>query len=177
MIIYDVTEERTCIPSHIISVIEDFHDMKGCALYIKKIKRFMNPIHNSVRLQWWDEAPGSSPYYIMKVTDVTFTIQSAEILVRISHMYDIKERRNVALMTRGLGNKISTPIDLTKILNHCTFCCTTVHISEKHEIVISSKERISHIWQITFKNILFQLRVFIHTWQYCSGFNNGNFHT
>ena len=39
MIIYDVTEERTCIPSHIISVIEDVHDMKGCTLYKKESRR------------------------------------------------------------------------------------------------------------------------------------------
>ena len=127
---------------YVISVIEDVHDITGCTLYIKKkvgvIKRCITSIHNSVWLQWWRKAPSSSPYYIMKVTDVTFTIQIAEILVRISHKYDTKERRNVALMTRGLCNKISTPIDLINILNHCTFCRTTVHISEKHEVTMSS---------------------------------------
>ena len=141
MTIYDVTEEPTCIPSHIFSVIEDVKDIKGCTSYIKKkvgvIKRFITLIHNSVWLQWWREAPSSSPYYIMKVNDVTFTIQSAETLVRISHKYDIKECWNVALMTRGLGNKISTPIDLTR------------------DRYMSSKERVSHMWEITFQNIIF----------------------
>ena len=78
MIIYDVAEEGTGIPGHIVSVIEDVHDVKWCALQIKEeicvIKRFLTPIHDSLWLQWWGETPGSGPYYIMEITDVTFAV-------------------------------------------------------------------------------------------------------
>ena len=66
--IYDVTDERTCIPSHIISIVEDVHDMKRCTLQIKKeigvIKRFITPIYNFLWLYWWGETASSTPYCV-----------------------------------------------------------------------------------------------------------------
>ena len=68
MTIYDVTDERTCIPSHIISIVEDVYDMKRCTLQIKKeigvIKRFITLIYNFLWLYCWGETPSSTPYCV-----------------------------------------------------------------------------------------------------------------
>ena len=74
----DVTEEGTGIPGHIASIIEDVHGVKWFAMQIKKetgvIKRFVTPIHDSLWRKWCGKTPGSAPYDIMGMTDITFSV-------------------------------------------------------------------------------------------------------
>ena len=64
MTIYDVTEERACIPSHIISVVEDVHDITrpvtaikspGFALLYQQTMT-VSLILISLEIQWWSIA-------------------------------------------------------------------------------------------------------------------------